>query len=353
VRCGWKEEPTPYGAPRWLTHAGGVLSFEPGGQIEYSSPPAPSVELVLRAVAATLAPLHEAARPLGVELVFAGVDPHNPLDRVPLQLDGERYRRMDAYFARLGPAGAAMMRQTAALQVNVDAGDTPLKCWRVLNAAAPVLLAMFANSPRYAGADTAHGSWRAHLWRELDPARTGIRGAGPDAVEEYLHFALAAPWIMRAAADHDQLPFGTWLAEGAVTLDDWRLHLTTLFPEVRPRGYFELRALDSVAPALLAAPLVLVAGLVADPAALDAAGSILPAPTPEALRRAGRLGVHDPRTRRLAEQLADVALVGYARAYPASEKPLDVARRFVSEWTRRGRSPADRPLTPATSLAGR
>ncbi len=46
----------------------------------------------------------------------------------------------------------------------------------------------------------------------------------------------------------------------------WRVHLTTLFPEVRPRGYFELRSCDALARAWLAAPLVFVCALALDDA---------------------------------------------------------------------------------------
>jgi glutamate--cysteine ligase len=352
-RARWVEESSPYGVPRWRPSAGGVLSFEPGGQLEYASPPLPTVDLLLRTVAGVLAPLHEVANGLGVELRFVGVDPCTPLTDVPLQLTADRYRLMDAYFATRGTAGQVMMRQTASLQINVDLGEAPLRRWRVLNAAVPVLLAMFANSPLHAGAPTGHVSWRAHLWRELDPLRTGVRGATTDAVGEYLGFALAAPWMFHPTAAGDYRPFGDWLTEGVASLDDWRLHLTTLFPEVRPRGHLELRSLDSVPLAQLAAPLALVAGLLADAESLRAAELTLPAPDLTLLRRAGRLGVHDHQLLRLAEQLADIAIAGYARRYPESEAPLAAARRFVAEWTRRGRVPADAavagPLTPARS----
>ena len=46
-----------------------------------------------------------------------------------------------------------MMRQTAAFQITVDAGEDPVGLWQVLSAAAPYVTAMFANSSHYA--------WRA------------------------------------------------------------------------------------------------------------------------------------------------------------------------------------------------
>jgi glutamate--cysteine ligase len=42
-------------------------------------------------------------------------------------------------------------------------------------------------------------------------------------------------------------------------------HLTTLFPEVRPRGYFEVRSCDALPPEWYAAPLAFIAGLAYGP----------------------------------------------------------------------------------------
>ena len=86
----------------------------------------------------------------------------------------KRYERMADYLGRRGPAGARMMRQTASFQVALDLDDEPWLRWRVLNAAAPYVVAIFANSPVYAGVETGCASTRAQVWRALDPARTGL-----------------------------------------------------------------------------------------------------------------------------------------------------------------------------------
>ena len=63
-----------------------------------------------------------------------------------------------------------MMRQTAAFQVSLDFDDEPRLRWRLLNAVAPYVTAIFANSPVYEGLATGHQSFRAQVWRRLDPA---------------------------------------------------------------------------------------------------------------------------------------------------------------------------------------
>jgi glutamate--cysteine ligase len=142
---------------------------------------------------------------------------------------------MDAYFARIGPAGARMMRQTASLQVAVDIGADALGRWRLLNALAPFLTAVFANSRRYAGDDTGFASYRAETWRRTDPLRTGLL-TGMDPIGAYVDFALRAPAILLGGDKEPAQPLAAWLG----TIDgtaSWERHLGTLFPEVRPRAH--------------------------------------------------------------------------------------------------------------------
>lgn len=69
-------------------------------------------------------------------------------------------------------------------------------------------MAIFASSPVYAGRDTGFASYRARQWRLCDRRSTGVLG-----------------------------------------LEDWRRHLTTPFPEVRPQGFLEVRGIDALPPA--------------------------------------------------------------------------------------------------------
>jgi glutamate--cysteine ligase len=344
MEAGWVEAPTPYGAPRFRVPEGGWLFFEPGGQIEFSTPPYSSASALLACLRRVLLPLIETMRGEGIALVAAGIDPFNPLERVPLQLGGARYTRMAAYLARFGPAGGRMMRQTAAFQLNLDFGSEPELRWRVLNAAAPFLLALFANSPCYAGRPTGHRSFRAACWRALDPARTGLLPCADDPAAGYLEFALAAPALLKCPPQgEDYLPFREWLARGQATPDDWHVHLSTLFPEVRPKGYLELRSLDAVAPEGWAASVAVVGGLLYDPQSLRAAADLLGAPDPAVLRGAGECGLADPRIAAVARDLLRLGLEGAAALGSGfiDESDLEAAQLFFDHFTGRGRSPAD------------
>ena len=321
---------------------GGRITFEPGGQIEISSAPNVSLTALVAELRATVGTIAAAAAP-NVELLSRGIDPLTPVDEVQPQLDADRYRRMLRHFDRIGPSGARMMRQTASFQVCVDGGEAPALTWRVLNALAPFMVAVFASSPRYSGVDTGHRSFRRYVWGTLDPGRTGLLGIQGDPVTEYLEFALDAPAFLLPDVDGRAAPFNYWLERGMCSAADWCAHLTTLFPEVRPRGYFELRSADAVEPEWYAAPLVFVAGLVYDRPTLETVADRLGTPDAELLVRSGQAGLRDQSVARVASELCDLALAGCTSlgAAFADDATIGAAADYFDRYTRRGRSPAD------------
>jgi glutamate--cysteine ligase len=343
ARQGWSETLTAKGTPCFTLPAGGTLTFEPGGQLEYSSPACRSPSALLALLRTVVLPLRAAAASEGITLLAVGIDPFNPIEDAPLLLRTKRYARMAEYLAQRSPDGARMMRQTAAFQVGLDLDDEPWLRWRVLNAAAPYVVAVFANSPVYAGEETDSPSVRARVWRALDPARTGLPWSAERPVEAYLEFALDAPTILLPTVEGEHLRFREWLGRAHVTMGEWHDHLSTLFPEVRPRGHLELRSADAVAPQWYAAPLALAVGITYESRALRTAADLLGAPDLGLLERAGRLGLHDPALGRTAADLFEIAMEGCEGLGPAYFHPADLeqAKAFFECYTRHGRAPAD------------
>lgn len=272
VRGGWIEQTDAYGSPSWALPGGGRITYEPGGQIEISSPVFESVAALGDFMRAAVVALRESASAAGVSLLAVGVDPYNPIEGAPLLLHAPRYDAMARHFDSIGPWGARMMRQTASLQISLELGARPLDRWALLNALAPYLVAAFANSTVYAGSDTRHASYRAHLWQMLDPTRTGMPFDAADPIAAYCGFASTATRI----------------------LSDDEAHLTTLFPEVRPRGYFEIRSIDSIEPDHAADVLRFISALVHDPDVAAEAARVAGAPDPRLLERAATSGRSDP-----------------------------------------------------------
>ncbi|HET8624393.1 MAG TPA: glutamate-cysteine ligase family protein [Gemmatimonadales bacterium] len=339
----WDEARTPKGAPCFVVPGGGTVGFEPGGQIEYAAPPSRSATTLVNRLRSVVVPLRAAAAADGIELLSSGIDPHNTQADAPMLLDAKRYRRMAEHFAAISPFGGVMMRQTAAMQVSLDFDGEPRARWRLLNTLAPYVTAIFASSPVYEDKPTGHQSFRAHAWRQLDPRRTGIPFDLLRPAAAYLEFALAAPAILLPTVGGHCLSFGEWLQRANPSIDEWEQHLSTLFPEVRPRGHCEVRSADAVDPSWYAAPIAFLGGLAYDPNAAHAALRLMPAPDALLLERAGREGMHDPAIAQVAAQLFELALegcraLGEGFVHPAH---LDEARAYYDRYTRRGRSPAD------------
>ncbi len=340
---GWAPPPCVKSGMTELHRLDGArVTFEPGGQIEYSTMPHDDAGTLLADVDDAFACIGRALDAAGLGMRRVGLDPQTPIGDVPLQLDAPRYRRMDAHFASIGPSGRRMMRQTAAVQVSLDLGPDPIHRWRVLGALAPVVAAAFANSPAEAGTLTGARSIRRRIWSELDPGRTGLPALGADPVTEYLAFALAAPAFLLGGDPARAEPFAAWVPRGA-TLDDWRAHLTTLFPDVRPRGYFEFRVADACDADAVAALVALVAGIAWHPPSARAALAQLPAPDAALMARAGRDGLADPELAGAACFAADLALAACVALGPShfDDETVDRADRFFAAYTRAGRSPAD------------
>ncbi len=322
-----------------------VVTFEPGGQVELSSLPAPHVTGCGAALAADVAHLESALGAAGLVLVPAGVDPVRPPVR---QLHQPRYDAMAAYFDTVSSdLGGVMMTSTAGVQVNLDAGADPVdvaRRWRLLHLVGPTLSAAFANSPVHRGAPTGWTSTRQAVWLRLDPSRTSPPPSG-DPWLTWPEYVLAAPVMMLRTQSLPWLPapgftFGDWVA-GRVgdlappTEDDLDYHLTTLFPPVRPRGWFEVRYLDAQDPRWWAVPVVVLATLLEHPGLADAVTRAC-APVADSWLAAARHGLAHPALARAAKAVF-AAVLPVVRDAALRETVAEFASRYVD----RGRCPAD------------
>lgn len=291
------------------------VSFEPGGQIELNPPPEPTVDAACAQLARLKARVDRQLRAIGVATVAIGLNPWHTVDELGLQLDSPRYRAMDAHFERLGTAGRMFMRQTASTQICVGlaSGDHGLLQWRAANLVAPVLAALFANSPSHQGRRTTSAGARTEICRNADAARSR-HGVPPLTVDEYVDFA-------RAAAPLDQ----SFVGDDAVDA-----HLSTLFPPVRPRGtYLEFRAIDAQSGSGISAAAALVACLLAAPSAAAAAADVCGRHDPQQLwDHAADAGLGVREMRRLAMRLLDVASATTS-ALPADYLPADTLGLFA------------------------
>ncbi|MBW3546626.1 MAG: ergothioneine biosynthesis glutamate--cysteine ligase EgtA [Actinobacteria bacterium] len=328
---------------------GSRLTFEPGGQVEVSSAPLHGIAAACAALAGDLATVSEAVAGTGARLLGTGLDPWQDRRRV---VDEPRYRAMEAYFGAHGDEGARMMCSTAALQVNVDIGEVSAQArrWRLSHTLGPTLVASFANSPLARGAPTGRRSERAAICAALDPSRSGPAETGTaDPAGAWLEYALAAQvMLIRTCAERfhpmeTPLPFGRWMEEGHElgfpVLDDFAYHLGTLFPPVRPRGWLELRMIDSLPEPWWRAAAAVVTALFDDDEAADEAARVTAATT-GLWGDAARHGLSHPGLA-LAAAACFQAALGALPRLGADDATISAVGAFFDRFVARGRCPAD------------
>ena len=343
--------------------SGTTLSFEPGGQLELSTLPASDVDQACDGLEADLALVAAPLAEWGIVLVGCGMDPSPATGRV---IHSPRYDAMDAYFGAQSDDGSAsgerssdgdnagrtMMCATAGLQVNLDfdARDpSPDTRWGTVHVLGPVLAASFANSPLARGGPSGWKSSRLANWWRLDPSRTkSPAGAGPGP-QAWAAYVMDAQVMLIHTSDGECVPIRTplsfrqWVADGHPlgfpSLDDLDYHVTTLFPPIRPRGWLELRMVDSLPQPWWRVPVAVAAALVYDAEAGEAAAQAA-WDTANLWVEASRSGLAHRRLADAAGACFRIALGALARS-GAGSATVDTVAAYLDRYVDRGRCPAD------------
>ena len=271
-RYGW-EPKLENGRVIALYRDNATVTLEPGSQLELSGEQCANVHCAAEEFATHTREINSIGNELGIVFLGLGIHPVSALDDIAT-VPKKRYRIMAPYMATVGKLGLRMMKQTATVQANLDYSDEEdaMTKLRVSMGITPIVTAMFANSSVSEGQLNGYMTLRGHIWTDTDPARSGLlrfvfnESTGFD---QYIQWALDAPmyFVIRNGEyiDLTGMPFRHFLANGhaaiRATTDDWTLHLTTLFPEVRLKTYLEFRGADSQPPHLVLAVPALLKGV--------------------------------------------------------------------------------------------
>jgi len=347
-----------------LEREGVTISLEPAGQVEFSGAPLATLQASCRELAAHRRELAALSRGLDLSFLWIGLNPIHTLDELPL-MPKQRYRIMDRYLPTRGSEARRMMRQSCSVQATFDFSDEAdaVEKLRVGYGVSPIVTAIFANSPFLDRRATGYRSYRAHVWLNVDPDRSGTPPAfqrGEVSFASYAEWLLDMPmfFVKREGrfVEMNGLPFRRFLAEGAgdlrPTFGDWKLHVSTAFPNVRLKQQLEFRGADATPPSLLCGLPALWMGLLYDAQARAEAIELaraLEGEDPEALAERVAKNALCARLRRggtvgeLAVDLVEIARRGLQRLAPDDPAPtgvrlLEPVRESVAE----GCAPADR-----------
>lgn len=219
-----------------INDLGMYVTFEPGGQIEFSSPPVgpkdiPLSDVLFGQIRSTLEYIRKTA---GVDYIPIDYIPGR--NTAPMLLEGQRYKDLHELLGSTSDRGRDMMKGTAAIHfhASVCSFDELLKLWE--------LMCSLSREEEY-----AMGSERRDIWNRTDPSRCGLTcseaeniTSSEELLEKLIHFALDALDL------HTGIPFGKIIP--CPGFQEFMVHFTTIFTDVRlnTKGMtLELRTLDS------------------------------------------------------------------------------------------------------------
>ena len=284
---GWRADSETEGGPLIaLLRDGASVTLEPGSQLELSGAPLVHAHEICAEFRGHLAEIALFSQEKKIHWLGLGFHPFAKREDYTM-VPKQRYAVMREYLPTRGSMALDMMLRTATVQANYDylsEADAMTKM-RVALKLSPLTTAMFANSPFYEGQPFGGKSYRAKVWLDTDPDRSGLVPTlwkKTATFVDYVEWALDVPMFMfkrngEKFANTGQTFRSFWKSGYSghkPTMSDWQTHLNTLFPEVRLKKTIEVRGADAQGAKLACTLPALWTGILYDDKALAAADAM-------------------------------------------------------------------------------
>lgn len=215
---------------------GMYITFEPGGQMEFSSPPLGVDEIdkfdtLLRIIEITIRGVRKAT-----SVNYLPTPYIQGRGTAPMLLEAKRYHDLHDLLGKMGDRGREMMKGTAAvhLHFSIMSFDELLRMWAFMCALS-----------RENG--FAMGEQRRDIWDRTDTSRCGLRCTRSEEIfTSCILFEKLISFAMEALELQSGIPFGN--IRPHPSFDEFLVHFTTIFTDVRlnTKGMtLELRTLDA------------------------------------------------------------------------------------------------------------
>lgn len=230
------------------------VTLEPGSQLEVSLGPAASVAELQQALEAFDSMFAHVTKELGLNasLVATGTDACHSANDIAL-LAKPRYRYMNEYLSKKGRMAKDMMRRSASTQISIDSLDPEAfsKEYQLACAVSELLYFLCNNTQ-----PPAPFMERALIWENVDAKRCGVVPGTFEknfSVETYLDWVLACPAIFVPLDTGEYLQageeaIGALLSKRVYSEKELLFFGSIVFPDVRLKGFLELRTADAMEP---------------------------------------------------------------------------------------------------------
>lgn len=261
---------------------GNIISLEPGLQLELSLSPKKSIVEIETELTKTVNLIDKIGKLYDVIFLGIGMNPTQNESSIEL-LNKRRYKIMNNYLpnCKKGEFCPKMMRKTAGIQVNVDYKDKKDAYLKLmfLNMISPFMTALFASSPVENNHLTEYNSTRALSWLFTGQERCNIFYKNifehkfrryENIFKNYVEELFKIP-VLYIERNGEYIPFEKNITffdfakngyKGYfATYEDFILHQSITFPDVRLKNYIEIRNHDSQSPAMALALCAFYKGL--------------------------------------------------------------------------------------------
>lgn len=239
------------------------ITLEPGAQFELSLDPFESVKDIKTKIDDYNHKTAVLGDKLGITWLGYGIQPLSTYKNIKI-IPKKRYALMSSYLPTVASKPLVMMRETAGIQVGLDYSDEvdAMKKFALALKLSPIMSAVYANSPIRNGRLTKYKSYRALSWLSTDNDRCGLvspkifKKNNNFSFQDYAEVLLDVPMIFierpleaTGAIPVKNLTFRQFLKTGYLgfnpTVEDWDLHCSLYFPDVRLKSYIEIRNHDN------------------------------------------------------------------------------------------------------------
>tara|TARA_B100000586_G_scaffold87043_1_gene61740 strand:+ start:180 stop:1493 length:1314 start_codon:yes stop_codon:yes gene_type:complete len=241
-----------------LSSDGSAYSLEPGGQIEWASPPYLNLNDLNDSLNFHNSIFEQILKPHNLFIIPYGVDPFHKPEEIEL-IDDPKYVIMDKMMKNTCSMGQWMMRNTTSIQVNIDflnEKDTN-EILFIADCLHPIIAFLFSYSPFTKSVCNNFNNQRNLIWKNTDNRRSnnlidhGIFNSN-NILDKYIEFVLNAPTIYSFDQNNNMIDSFETISEQLQTkfdtnkLKDKHIHelLRQIFTNVRLKNVIEIRGAD-------------------------------------------------------------------------------------------------------------
>jgi len=267
----------------------GIYTLEPGGQLEWSSPPFRNLNNLQKSYNKHQTLLELITKKHGLHIIYFGVEPKYNPDDIDL-INQLKYQLMNSNMEKNGLLGKWMMRNTASIQVNYDiSSENDLEeMVFIADCLHPICAYLFSNSPFKNKKITGDKNTRNIIWENTDKTRSrnlidhGIK-SHTGLLNSYIQYIMNVPGIFQLDKNGDiedtNQTLGDRLNElnnlNLLRADDIQAALHQIFTNVRLKNLVEVRGADRPPKGYEMAPVAFWTGLLTEKSVRDEILSVI------------------------------------------------------------------------------